>query len=148
MGNEKIQMAFRAGKDLFVISNKRVLLIDKEGSAFRYGRKTIEYKSLPWTACQGMRCESASGLFDADSEIFVFTSAPSGKYPQPATEEGGMFRSGEAKENAAENACCLEQDLRKGCAVSIFDIAKVMNGMIMTVGGGVKADSSIEKAQG
>ncbi|CAD7926563.1 unnamed protein product [Amoebophrya sp. A25] len=130
---EKVQMAFRAGPDLFVLTNKRVMVIDKEGKPWRRGGQSIEYKSLPWQHVKGMRCESASGFFDGDAEIFAFTDAPKGQYPQPNVIAGEGDDEGDAKQNYNENACCLEQDLRKGCEVKIFDIAQVMGNLLMTI---------------
>ena len=76
--NEEIELGFKVIRDMFVFTNKRMLLIDKQGLT---GSK-VEYHSVPYKAITHFKVES-SGHFDLDSELKIYISGQS----QPITKE-------------------------------------------------------------
>ncbi|TRY32864.1 PH domain-containing protein [Aliiglaciecola sp. M165] len=70
--NESIERVFKEIRDMYVFTNKRLLLIDKQGLT---GKK-VEYHSIPYRAITQFKIESA-GRFDMDSEIKIWVSGQS-----------------------------------------------------------------------
>lgn len=71
---EQIERAFQIIRDLFVFTNWRLVLVDKQGVT---GKKT-EYHSIPYRSIIRFSVETA-GHFDRDSEMKIWlrgTSAP------------------------------------------------------------------------
>jgi Bacterial PH domain len=68
---EHVAHAFRSGRDMFVYTNLRVLLVDVQGLR---GTK-VEYKSIPWTWCQDFEIETA-GHLDRDAELYLHLDIP------------------------------------------------------------------------
>ena len=66
---EKIEKAYKLIRDLFIFTNKRFLLVDKQGLT---GRK-IEYHSLPYDKISHFSIETA-GTFDLDAELKIWVS--------------------------------------------------------------------------
>jgi hypothetical protein len=64
---EKIEKAFKLIRDLFVFTNKRLILVDKQGVT---GLKT-EFLSIPYTDISHFAVETA-GHFDMDSELKIW----------------------------------------------------------------------------
>lgn len=79
---EQIDQAFRLVRDLYVFTNKRLILVDKQGLT---GSK-VEYHSIPYKAITHFAVETA-GHFDLDSELKIWLSG----VQQPITKE---FRKG------------------------------------------------------
>jgi hypothetical protein len=72
---ETIDIAFKLIRDLVVFTDKRLILVDKQGIT---GRKK-EYHSIPYRSIYEFSVENA-GSFDADSELTIYTSiTPSGR---------------------------------------------------------------------
>jgi hypothetical protein len=67
---ERLLRAFRIIRDLFVFTDKRLILIDKQGLT---GKKT-EYHSIPYKAISHFSVETA-GTFDADAELKIYVSS-------------------------------------------------------------------------
>lgn len=67
---ERLLRAFRIVRDLFVFTDKRLILIDKQGLT---GKKT-EYHSIPYKAISHFSVETA-GTFDADAELKIYVSS-------------------------------------------------------------------------
>ncbi|MEM7336600.1 MAG: PH domain-containing protein [Chloroflexota bacterium] len=67
--NETVQAAFRVIRDLFVFTNKRMILVDKQG----YTGKKVEYKSVPYKSIKYFSVETA-GRFDMDAELKIWIS--------------------------------------------------------------------------
>lgn len=61
---EEIETGYKVLRDYFVFTNKRLLLIDKQGMT---GNK-VEYHSIPYKSIRHFSVETA-GTFDADSEL-------------------------------------------------------------------------------
>ncbi len=69
---EDVEKAFRLIRDLFIFTNKRLILIDKQGLS---GKKT-EYHSIPYRSIAHFSVESA-GHFDLDSELKIWVKGMS-----------------------------------------------------------------------
>ena len=69
---EKIERAYQLIRDLFVFSDKRLILVDKQGIT---GSK-IEYHSLPYRAITHFSIETA-GHFDLEAELKIWVSGAS-----------------------------------------------------------------------
>ena len=68
---EQIEKAYQIVRDLFVFTNKRLLLVDKQGVT---GNK-VEYHSLPYKNITHFSVETA-GHFDLDAELKIWSSGP------------------------------------------------------------------------
>jgi hypothetical protein len=68
LDGENVVMAFKAGRDMSVFTNQRVLIVDVQGWS---GKKT-EYTSLPYSSIRAFAVESA-GSWDRDSEAHLYT---------------------------------------------------------------------------
>ncbi len=66
---ERIEKAYQLIRDLFVFTNKRLILVDKQGLT---GNK-VEYHSLPYRSITHFSVETA-GHFDLDAELKVWIS--------------------------------------------------------------------------
>ena len=69
-GGESVVMAYKVVRDLFVFTNKRLVLVDKQGLT---GKK-VDYHSLPYKSITHFAVES-SGHFDMDSELKLWISS-------------------------------------------------------------------------
>lgn len=66
---ESVERVFKEVRDMYVFTNKRLILIDKQGLT---GRK-VEYHSIPYRAITQFKIETA-GRFDMDAEIKIWIS--------------------------------------------------------------------------
>jgi len=69
---EQVIQAFKIVLDLFVFTDKRLLLIDKQGMT---GKKA-EYHSIPYKSISHFSVETA-GTFDMDAELKIYISSNS-----------------------------------------------------------------------
>ncbi|WP_042461150.1 PH domain-containing protein [Neobacillus dielmonensis] len=67
--NERIEKAYKLIRDLFIFSNKRLILVDKQGVT---GKK-VEYHSIPYKSITHFSIETA-GNFDLDAELKIWIS--------------------------------------------------------------------------
>ncbi|WP_231489955.1 PH domain-containing protein [Pedobacter sp. Leaf170] len=67
---EQIELGFKLIRDTFIFTNKRLILIDKQGIT---GNKT-EYKSIIYKAISRFSIETA-GTFDLDAELKIWVSS-------------------------------------------------------------------------
>lgn len=67
--NERVEQAYKLIRDLFVFTDKRLLLIDKQGMT---GKKT-EYHSIPYKSVVHFSIETA-GTFDFEAELKIWLS--------------------------------------------------------------------------
>ena len=79
---EQITGAFKIVRDLFVFTQSRLILVDKQGIT---GKK-VEYHSIPYKSISQFSVETA-GRFDLDSELKIYISSN----PNPIKKE---FRKG------------------------------------------------------
>ena len=66
---ETVRVAFRLIRDLIVFTDRRLILIDRQGVT---GRK-VEYLTVPYRAITSFSLETA-GSFDLDSELKIWVS--------------------------------------------------------------------------
>ena len=67
---ENVELAFSLIRDLIVFTEKRLILVDKQGVT---GKKT-SYKSIPYHSISRFTVES-SGHFDLDAELKIWISS-------------------------------------------------------------------------
>lgn len=67
--DEKVERAFRLVRDLLIFTNRRFILVDRQGVT---GRKT-SYDSIPYRAITHFAVETA-GHFDLESELKIWIS--------------------------------------------------------------------------
>lgn len=69
---EQIELAFKLVRDMIVLTDRRLMLIDKQGVT---GKK-VEYRSVPYKSITMYTVES-SGHFDLDAELKIWVSGQS-----------------------------------------------------------------------
>lgn len=69
---EIIEKAYKLIRDLFIFTNKRLILVDKQGAT---GKK-IQYHSIPYKSITHFSVETA-GHFDLDAELKIWVSGNS-----------------------------------------------------------------------
>ena len=70
--SEKVEHAYKLIRDLIIFTDKRLLLVDKQGMT---GKKT-EYHSIPYKSVVHFSIETA-GTFDMDAELKIWLSGNS-----------------------------------------------------------------------
>lgn len=68
--NEKVEAGFKIIRDVFIFTDKRLVLIDKQGLT---GRK-VEYLSIAYKSISKFSVETA-GTFDLDAELKIWVSS-------------------------------------------------------------------------
>lgn len=68
--SEEVDLAFKLVRDLIVFTDKRLIMVDKQGIT---GKK-VEYHSYPFKAISHFSVETA-GHFDLDAELKVWVSS-------------------------------------------------------------------------
>ncbi|QIZ77284.1 PH domain-containing protein [Ferrimonas lipolytica] len=69
---EQVDMAYKFVRDMFVFTNRRLILIDKQGIT---GSK-VTYQSVPYKAITQF-CVETAGHFDLDAELKIWISGQS-----------------------------------------------------------------------
>jgi hypothetical protein len=72
VSGEQVTMAYKLVRDMFVFTNKRLILIDKQGLT---GNK-VEYFTIPYKSIKCFAVETA-GQFDRDAELKIWLSGDS-----------------------------------------------------------------------
>lgn len=67
---EEIALGYKLVRDVFIFTNKRLILVDKQGFT---GNK-IEYKSITYKSISRFSIETA-GTFDLDAELKIWVSS-------------------------------------------------------------------------
>jgi len=67
--NETIEGAYQVLRDLFIFTNKRLILVDRQGLT---GKK-VEYHSIPYRSITHFSIETA-GHFDLEAEMKIWIS--------------------------------------------------------------------------
>lgn len=67
--NETVERAYKLIRDMFIFTDKRLILVDKQGVT---GKK-VEYMSIPYKNITRFSIETA-GHFDLDAELKVWVS--------------------------------------------------------------------------
>ncbi|NLT95930.1 MAG: PH domain-containing protein [Clostridia bacterium] len=67
--SERVEKAYKVIRDLFIFTNKRLIVVDKQGMT---GKKT-EYHSIPYRSITHFSIETA-GHFDLEAELKIWIS--------------------------------------------------------------------------
>ena len=94
--DEKVELAFKSGRDTKLFTSRRVLFVDVKGLV---GKK-IEFLSLPYSSIHAFYVQTAGAILDRDTELRIFTNMV-----------GDLYR--------------LDQDFRHGKA-NLWAIQKVL----------------------
>eukprot|EP00934_Nitzschia_sp_Nitz4_P001155 Nitzschia sp. Nitz4//scaffold22_size323478//204694//207041//NITZ4_000557-RA/size323478-augustus-gene-0.208-mRNA-1//1//CDS//3329543085//1155//frame0 len=68
LDDEHVAMAFKAGRDMTLLTNLRMLVMDVQGLS----GKRVSYHSIPYTSIRAFTVRSA-GSWDTDSELCLYT---------------------------------------------------------------------------
>lgn len=68
--NETLHLAYKVIRDMYVFTNKRLILIDKQGVT---GKK-VNYHSIPYKTISHFAVET-TGHFDMDAELKIWISS-------------------------------------------------------------------------
>lgn len=94
--DEKVELAFKSGRDYTVITDKRYLTIDVQGL---FGKKIV-FKTVLWDAIKAYSVQTAGAFLDRDTEITLYTDMLS---METITQD---FRNGKANLFAIQTALC------------------------------------------
>lgn len=84
---EEIEASFKVIRDLIVFTDKRLIIVDKQGVT---GKK-IEYHSIPYKSISHFSVETA-GNFDLDAELKIWTSgSQSPTVDKPFRKDGSIY---------------------------------------------------------
>lgn len=67
---ERVEKAYKLIRDMFIFTNKRLILVDKQGMT---GKK-VEYHSIPYKSITHFSIETA-GHFDLEAELKIYISS-------------------------------------------------------------------------
>lgn len=67
---EQVELAFKLVRDLIVFTDRRLIIVDKQGMTGKKG----EYKSIPYHSISRFSIET-SGHFDLDTELKIWISS-------------------------------------------------------------------------
>ncbi len=67
--NETVELAYQLVRDLTVLTNRRIILVDKQGIT----GKRIEYVSIPYRSIVKFTIETV-GHFDIDADVTLYLS--------------------------------------------------------------------------
>eukprot|EP00590_Aulacoseira_subarctica_P012273 CAMPEP_0172418848 /NCGR_PEP_ID=MMETSP1064-20121228/5295_1 /TAXON_ID=202472 /ORGANISM="Aulacoseira subarctica , Strain CCAP 1002/5" /LENGTH=606 /DNA_ID=CAMNT_0013157975 /DNA_START=12 /DNA_END=1829 /DNA_ORIENTATION=+ len=96
--DESVELAFKCGRDSFLLTSKRILKIDVQGIS----GKSVEYFTILWPSIKAFAIETAGNFFDRDSELTLFTDVPDSICCAPGSPQRGLtrikidFRKGQA----------------------------------------------------
>jgi len=83
--NEKVELAYKCGRDMVICTSKRVIYMDTKG----FSGKRVEFLSLRYSCIKAYEVETAGGMLDRDATFNLYT-------------------------NISNDRKCLATDLRKG----------------------------------
>jgi hypothetical protein len=84
--DESVDKAFQLMRDLIIFTNRRMILVDRQGVT---GRKT-EYHSVPYRAVTHFTVESA-GTFDLEAELKIWVSGREEPFQKTFTRGQTIF---------------------------------------------------------
>ena len=76
LGDEKVELAFKSGRDSKCFTNRRVLLVDVKGLT---GKK-IEFLTIPYSSIHAFYVTTAGALIDRDTELRLYTNMTGSLY--------------------------------------------------------------------
>ena len=84
--DERVERAFRLVRDLLIFTNRRFILVDRQGMT---GRKTT-YHSIPYRGITNFSVETA-GHFDLESELKIWISGTAEPIQRTFTRGGSIL---------------------------------------------------------
>jgi hypothetical protein len=84
--DENVEKAFQLMRDLIIFTNRRMILVDRQGMT---GRKA-EYHSVPYRAVTHFSVESA-GTFDMEAELKIWISGTPEPFQKTFTRGQTIF---------------------------------------------------------
>ncbi|MUK88716.1 PH domain-containing protein [Ornithinibacillus sp. L9] len=84
---ENVEHAYKLIRDLFVFTNKRLILVDKQGVT---GKK-VEYRSIPYKNITNFSVETA-GTFDLDAELKIWVSGLSAPIEKTFNKQLNIYK--------------------------------------------------------
>lgn len=100
LNGEHIEFSLKCGRDSVFFTTGRMIIVDVQGM---FGKK-VEWKTVMYSSFRAFAIQTAGGMFDADGELFIWTSMPN------------MYE--------------IQQDLRKG-KVDIFALQQLLATKLM-----------------
>jgi len=94
--DEKVEIAFKSGRDTFAFTNKRVLKVDVKG----FG-KQVEFLTLLYTSIHGFSVQTAGAFLDRDTEMKLYTNMFNSLY-----QFNQDFRNGKSNLFAIQKILC------------------------------------------
>lgn len=70
--DEYVELAFKCGRDSFLFTSHRILLIDVKA----FSGQRVSYFTLLWPSIRAFSVETAGSFFDRDAELLLFTNLP------------------------------------------------------------------------
>lgn len=86
MPGEAVEHAYQLIRDYFLFTNKRLILVDKQGIT---GSK-IEYHSIPYRSITHFSIETA-GNFDLDAELKIWVSGSATPFQKQFTKKLSIY---------------------------------------------------------
>ncbi|WP_434362819.1 PH domain-containing protein [Parasalinivibrio latis] len=85
--DERVELAYKLVRDMIVLTDYRMILIDKQGMT---GRK-VEYHSIPYKSVTNFKVES-SGHFDLDAELKLWISGQGEPISQEFSSKTNIYK--------------------------------------------------------
>jgi hypothetical protein len=76
--SESIQLGYKVLRDLFIFTNRRLILVEKQGLT----AKRVLYRSIPYLSISYFEVET-TGYFDKDAELRIWISGN----PEPVVKD-------------------------------------------------------------
>jgi Bacterial PH domain len=70
LGDEKVELAFKSGRDTTCFTSRRMLIVDVKGM---FGKK-IEFVTVLYSSIHGFGVRTAGSFFDRDAELKIYTN--------------------------------------------------------------------------
>lgn len=84
--NEKVEHAYQLIRDYFVFTDKRLVLVDKQGMT---GSK-VEYHSIPYKSITHFSIETG-GTFDMDAELNIWISGTTAPFKKQFNKKLSIY---------------------------------------------------------
>ena len=84
--NEKVEHAYQLIRDYFVFTDKRLVLVDKQGMT---GSK-VEYHSIPYKSITHFSIETG-GTFDLDAELKIWISGTASPFKKQFNKKLSIY---------------------------------------------------------
>lgn len=110
--DESVELAFKCGRDSFLFTSHRILLIDVKG----FSGQRASYFTILWPCIRAFSVETAGSFFDRDAELVLFTNLPDKVCSAPGFPQRSLTR--------------INIDFRKGQA-DIFAVQRFLSDKVL-----------------